>query len=303
MNGQVFDILLISPFDGAPLINWDWWGGDHQKFYLDAAGGDTFRIRMKHTGKCLFGDGASLTQFPCDGGDRQRYRFVPEVPPPPPSYQLSGQLISAFTGQPLTGAALTGATVSFVSGTTTVNANVGADSRYTASLPQGQYTGTAKATDYVPATVNFAMGAADQAQNFNMSPVDRNVRFVLSWNAIPKDMDLYLINTNTNQVANFRNKSVGFMKFDVDKSSGLGPETITLSPGSTDRYRLVVRRYSKEVPISASGSKIDVYREGQLIKSVSIPTNAVPIDWVMWDVLYNNAANGQLELVNTVNHK
>lgn len=54
-----------------------------------------------------------------------------------------------------------------------------------------------------------------------------NVRVVLWWLQNPRDLDLHCCDSKGNQVC-FMNKKAGTMQLDVDVTSGLGPETITV---------------------------------------------------------------------------
>ena len=40
----MIDVEGISTDNGAPVHQWDWWGGDNQKFRLDPVGHGYYRI-------------------------------------------------------------------------------------------------------------------------------------------------------------------------------------------------------------------------------------------------------------------
>jgi hypothetical protein len=54
-------------------------GADNQKFSLVSVGGGYYNLVAKHSGKCIdvegasTADGASLVQWPCNGGDNQKF--------------------------------------------------------------------------------------------------------------------------------------------------------------------------------------------------------------------------------------
>jgi len=68
-SGKVLDIEQASMDDGAPLIQYDWKGGDNQRFSVDDVGDGNFVITAKHSGKVLDvagasqSDGAAVTQW------------------------------------------------------------------------------------------------------------------------------------------------------------------------------------------------------------------------------------------------
>ncbi|MER5832867.1 RICIN domain-containing protein [Streptomyces sp. NPDC002130] len=80
-SGKVLDVSGISPDNGAPVIQWDWWGGDNQRWRLEALGDGYVRAVAQHSGKVLDvsgispDNGAPLIQWDWWGGDNQRWRF------------------------------------------------------------------------------------------------------------------------------------------------------------------------------------------------------------------------------------
>jgi hypothetical protein len=81
-SGKVLDIAQASMDDGAPLIQYDWKGGDNQRFAVDDVGSGNFVIRVKHSGKVLDvaqaskADGAAVTQWGRHGGPNQQWAAV-----------------------------------------------------------------------------------------------------------------------------------------------------------------------------------------------------------------------------------
>jgi hypothetical protein len=82
-SGKVLDVSGISPDNGAPVIQWDWWGGDNQRWRLEAIGDGYVRAVAQHSGKVLDvsgispDNGAPLIQWDWWGGDNQRWRLEP----------------------------------------------------------------------------------------------------------------------------------------------------------------------------------------------------------------------------------
>jgi hypothetical protein len=80
-SGKVLDVSGISPDNGAPVIQWDHWGGDNQRWRLEAVGDGYVRAVAQHSGKVLdvsgisTDNGAPLIQWDWWGGDNQRWLF------------------------------------------------------------------------------------------------------------------------------------------------------------------------------------------------------------------------------------
>jgi hypothetical protein len=297
---QVIDVEGISLDNGGKIHTWDWWGGNNQKWTVEFVDPIYFMLRSVNSKKCITTAGGAYNQMPCSSTDGTQLFNVQARPPP--GQQVSGKLISALTGLAIPSANLIGAKVTFIS-TTGQSISAAVDTTtatYTVILPGGTYSGKAESANYVPANVNLNVAQAAIAQDFVLNPVDQNTRFVLTWGVKPQDLDLYLFNTRTNDVGYFRNKNIENMRFDVDKTKGNGPETITLMKAATDVYKVQVRRYSTDGLISESQGKLEVYREGALVQTVNIPPTPVPSDWIAWDVLTYNASNGNVTILNAV---
>jgi hypothetical protein len=72
-----------SKDNGAPIVQWDWWGGDNQKWRLEHVGGGIARIVSVHSGKVLDvkdasrDNGAPIVQWDWWGGDNQKWQLAP----------------------------------------------------------------------------------------------------------------------------------------------------------------------------------------------------------------------------------
>jgi hypothetical protein len=70
-----------SRANGAPIIQWEYWGGDNQKFKPEPAGGGLCKLVVRHSGKALdisgasTANGAPLIQWEWWGGDNQKWRL------------------------------------------------------------------------------------------------------------------------------------------------------------------------------------------------------------------------------------
>ncbi|MCA1848256.1 MAG: RICIN domain-containing protein, partial [Actinobacteria bacterium] len=81
-SGKVLDVSNGSTENGAPIIQWDWHGGNNQRFWIDDVGGDRFALRSLHSGKVLdvsgwsTDHGAPIIQWDWHGGNNQLWQIV-----------------------------------------------------------------------------------------------------------------------------------------------------------------------------------------------------------------------------------
>jgi len=82
-SGKCLDVRGISTDKGANIIQYDYWGGDNQKWKLEPVGDGYYRIIAKHSGKCLdvrgisTDNGANIIQWDYWGGDNQKWKLEP----------------------------------------------------------------------------------------------------------------------------------------------------------------------------------------------------------------------------------
>jgi hypothetical protein len=80
-SGRVLDVTGLSGDNGAPVIQWEYWGGDNQRWKLEAVGDGYVRAVAQHSGKVLDvsgvspDNGAALIQWDWWGGANQQWRF------------------------------------------------------------------------------------------------------------------------------------------------------------------------------------------------------------------------------------
>jgi serine protease AprX len=80
-SGKALDVWAFSNQNGAQIVQWDWHGGDNQRFWLEPLADGSYRIVAKHSGKVLdvwaFSNqnGAQIVQWDWHGGDNQRFRL------------------------------------------------------------------------------------------------------------------------------------------------------------------------------------------------------------------------------------
>lgn len=131
---------------------------------------------------------------------------------------------------------------------------------------------------------------------------------ILSWGSNPSDLDSHITGPTSNggtfhvsyqnMSAADNNQTVATLDHDV--TSGYGPETVTLYPvNNNNRYTYYVYNYSGSGTIPTSNAKIDLYKNGNLIKSFSPPsTNSSGRTWTVFAI-----QNGQVYTINTIADK
>jgi hypothetical protein len=83
--------------NGTQIQQWDWHGGNNQRFWIEDAGNDLFGIRSVHSGKVLdvsgwsADNGAPIIQWDWHGGNNQLWQIV--MPPRPPGSRPPGSVI------------------------------------------------------------------------------------------------------------------------------------------------------------------------------------------------------------------
>jgi butyrate kinase len=80
-SGKVLDVANASMANGAPLVQWDWWGGDNQRFRPEVHGIGELTLTAKHSGKVIEvagmneNNGAVIQQWDWWGGANQRWTY------------------------------------------------------------------------------------------------------------------------------------------------------------------------------------------------------------------------------------
>jgi hypothetical protein len=296
-SNQVITVKDISQANGYVIWNNVIWGGENQKWFVEYINNAQFILRAKHSLKCMSStpSNSDALQYPCNNADpKQIYTLRTRAPP---SQQVSGVLINAMTGLPLPSDVIGSATITFTNNATgeVIPGTINPDGTYGGNLPNGTYTATVTAAGYITSTSQIIVNNTGVSGNIILSPVVQGYRIVLRWNAVPKDLDLYCQNTRTNAVVFYNSKVAGPVNLDVDKTTGNGPETITINSTATDIFKIVVRNYSKELPLSSSAAKVDIYSGDRLAGTFDVPTSGTGTSW---DVANINSATAQIETLN-----
>jgi uncharacterized protein YfaP (DUF2135 family) len=184
---------------------------------------------------------------------------------PPPNTQtgtLTGQVTNAANGSPLAGALVTVQT-------TGQSATTNGTGHYTINnVPAGSHNVTASSTGYLSATQSTTVPAGGTTTlNFALSPAPTGtgeIRAVLSWGAIPRDLDLHVSgpvsgSSSARFHVYYNNRSVRdadndpYCELDVDDVDGNGPETQTITV-SVDEGNYVAGNYHVWVHNFSGGS-------------------------------------------------
>jgi hypothetical protein len=82
-SGKALDVWGLSPYNGAAVQQWDYWGGENQKWLISNVGDGYYKLIAKHSGKALdvsgFSpyNGAGILQWDYWGGDNQKWELMP----------------------------------------------------------------------------------------------------------------------------------------------------------------------------------------------------------------------------------
>ncbi len=131
------------------------------------------------------------------------------------------------------------------------------------------------------------------------------LRFVLTWGALPTDLDSHLWTPDVNgdeyhiYYANRMSPdSTPYAGLDVDDVTSYGPETITISELYPGTYYYSVYNYSGSPALTTSDAQITAYDEFGLIGTYDIPTSGSG-RW--WHVFQIDGTSGQITFVNEIN--
>lgn len=138
----------------------------------------------------------------------------------------------------------------------------------------------------------------------SLSDVNGVLRFVLSWNEEPSDLDSYLatpeIDGSEHLVCYWStgdSTSAPFATLDIDDTDGYGPETITVYQLSSGTYKYYVNWYYGDIPLPGCGARVQIYDTDGLVQSLVVPTEGEGEYWYVCDV---DGDNGTISVVNQV---
>ncbi|MFO0872228.1 MAG: carboxypeptidase regulatory-like domain-containing protein [Pirellulales bacterium] len=245
---ELLDRVAVS--NSEETLQWRWSG---------VKPGDVVKVRYR--------DGWSL---------RTRELTVPEPPSKAPlgTAKISGQIVSATTGQPVPDAQIR------VSGTP-LKATTDAAGKFTLqAAPAGPASMEISAAGYSTEILERELTAdGGEPVRVALSPglAAGQIRFVLTWGAGAKDLDAHLEGPLPGeQRFHVFHKQKGdlasqeFVSLDVDDRDGDGPETITVLGVQPGRYHYFVHNADTEdgessakTALSRSLAEVKVYQGGQ----------------------------------------
>ena len=220
---------------------------------------------------------------------------------------FQGTITNAFTGDPVPGLL-----VEFRSGIDNYDGGIyrwswtDNNGQYEVlNADAGYYTGKMAASGYIDGyfTASCVGGETTYSQDGAISPVidDREVRIVLTWGEIPRDLDSHLTGPEADTAGRFHiyysNKTYYYngeiyADLDLDDVSSYGPETTTIYQQSDGVYRFSVHDYtnrnsSTSSALSQSSARVDIYKGNVMMKNYDVPAQP----GTLWTVFELNGSN------------
>jgi len=193
---------------------------------------------------------------------------------------ISGDVVDATTGQPISGATVKAGIIS----TTT-----GADGKFKLqNVPAGVQTVKAEKSGYISDSQQVLVVGGQETTNvhFALSPTmpQGQWRIVLTWGQNPSDLDSHLLvpKSDTDPTLGYHiyyeykgsnNPDIyPYAYLDVDDTSSYGPETVTIFRRLTQKYKYYVHHYAGSSDLAHSSAVVKVYIGSQLVKTYNVPT-------------------------------
>ena len=211
---------------------------------------------------------------------------------------LTGSVINAQTG-----AVVSGAKLKFRGpGGTDVTVESTSNGSYSAVLEPGVYRVTIQCPGFTEETVEVVVNQSSTIQNLTISPLlqANEIRFVLTWNSSPRDLDSHLRGTSSSgqhiQVNYTAKKAYGqngevLAELDVDDTDGYGPETVTLYDAGGS-YEYVVKDFQSTGTMGSQGATVKIYVGSNAPIVVDVPQEQMN-EWYVCRIV-----NGEVEVVN-----
>lgn len=258
-----------------------------------------------------------------------------------PKGHLAGTLISSSTGKTITSECCTkcdavklhlrhGAHNHFAGHR--IRVFVKAGKFHAHGLTPGTYTLQIRAPCYVPQYHTVAV-IGGRHNKYNKQIIlapklssgeqdDSRLRFVLTWEKEPRNLNLHLLTPPTtnkknqktwsevtaaqtsNHIANFKERiynghgykiiSTGkgslrkspFSRLTLDSQNGFGPEELVVTATIPGMYTLYAQRVGGQTtPLELSGAKVTVYQNNKQVEAVHIPSNGNSLTKDFWNVL------------------
>ncbi|MBD3297107.1 MAG: hypothetical protein GF341_00475, partial [candidate division Zixibacteria bacterium] len=179
------------------------------------------------------------------------------------------------------------------------------------SLPYGEYEFTASFSGYITYRDTIMLGSGGLEKDVYLSEElgGEVLRIVLTWNELPKDMDLHywIYDADSIVPVNWFDRLIDstrtlsefpFALLDIDDTLGSGPETITVAQFVGDSAKILVENYGHRLGgeptlTTQSGAHLDVYTSTKLIQ-LDVPTSGSGDWWLAFDL----DEDGSISIVN-----
>lgn len=230
---------------------------------------------------------------------------------------VSGVVVDAFDGS-----YISGATLKFYKGIDNTNASdiiytTTSDSygEYYAYLPAGNYTVVLTKSGYLDDSANILVvgGQSNPYQNCAMTPIlnDGEVRFVLTWDKYPEDLDAHLLGPTEYgdrfhifwyDMNSYGSNGEVYNNLDLDDMHSYGPETTSIYVAVDGTYNFYVHDYTNRsntftTGLAESGARVKIYIAGRSEPYVfDVPQD----DGNVWEVC--KIENGVLIPVNEMSY-
>lgn len=216
---------------------------------------------------------------------------------------FSGYVVSAVDGKGVMGAQLI--LVSLDSGSVVQEVTSESDGSYAFDkVPDGDYVVQIKAESFQEDSFKITLDAREDNtdKNFAISPLlaEGEIRFVLSWEASPQDLDAYLKGDASDGsevfVSYYNRQSYNksgevTAELDTDERNGYGPETITLKDVGGS-YEMTVVDYLATGTVAGTDATVRIYTSDSAPIEVTVPDDVSNF----WHVC--KVENGKVEVTN-----
>lgn len=193
---------------------------------------------------------------------------------------ISGDVVDATTGNPISGATVKVGSISTTTGT---------DGKFKLqNVPPGVQTVTAEKSGYISVSQQVLVVGGQETTNvhFALSPIlpQGQWRIVLTWGENPSDLDSHLLVPNSDTDPNLGYHiyyddegstdpdTYPYAYLDVDDTTSYGPETITIFRRLNQKYKYYVHHYAGTGDLASSGAVVRVYIGNTLVKTYNVPT-------------------------------
>jgi hypothetical protein len=213
---------------------------------------------------------------------------------------ISGHVYDMLTGLPLEDVNVTGGGS---------DATTDDEGYFFLTVEAGAVTLTIERASYIADEAVITVEPAQQVdEDFLLFPLPA-CRFVLTWGEQPQNLDAHVwVPMGTGTYDHIWHGDVGdadsppYTWLPYNVSSGFGPETAYIRPGTGDyyagSYHIAVRHTAGDLSLPESGAQIRVYRGTTLLQTITAPPGTAHVGWY-WYVGMLNCRTGQWTLVNT----